>query len=64
MLDILGKEIELGDRVAFSRSTYSTLKHGVVVGITEKKIRIQESHYNENTLKFPDQVAVVEKGNA
>jgi FMN-dependent NADH-azoreductase len=63
MRDILGKEIDLGDKVAFSESSYAVLQHGVVSGMTDKRIRIQYPR-GGTTLKAPTQVAIVEKFNA
>jgi hypothetical protein len=74
MFDAIGKRIEYQDRVVFSNSggETSTLLSGQVIGFTEKKIRIrtprplwQRESRGEfmEILKFPEQLAVVEKNN-
>lgn len=64
MRDSLGKEIDVGDRVVYSHSRYADLRHGRVVAITSRMIRIQALDHAGSVLKTSSQVAIVEKFDA
>jgi hypothetical protein len=72
MYDALNENVEVGYKVVYSDSAgeTSSLKSGIVIGFTEKKIRIktlrplwQRERQGDfmDILKFPEQVAVVER---
>lgn len=38
MVDLLGREIKIGDVVAFAKASHADLETGVVTGFTKKKV--------------------------
>lgn len=57
MIDIAGKEISVGHKVAITVSGYECLRVATVIGFTPKKVKV-DTGSSEYT-KFPDQVAVI-----
>lgn len=67
MKDVVGKELNIGDRIVMipQNGYTSALAVGIVEGFTPHKVRIRVTNkvwqYSDDTcLKFPEQVAVVE----
>lgn len=57
LLDIAGREIEVGDLVATGRSKYSDVKMGVIVGFTKSSARIAYFDDYEGRLGSPTVLA-------
>lgn len=55
MLDCLGKELQIGDKIVAADGKYAELLIGEVVGFTDKKIKLKAvlaSRQNDESLEF------------
>lgn len=62
MIDRLGREVEIGDRVVFIPNHYKELRIGEIVSITKQKVRIKEEvgpYYERTYIKSSDQFAKI-----
>lgn len=64
MRDALDREIEPGDRVAYSEHSTSQFTFNTVIGFTAKKVRLAVQHPWQGDLKDPTRLLIVEKGSA
>ena len=67
MIDVTGKQLSVGDKVAFIPQNGYTcaLSVGVIIGFTKQKVRIQLtnkcwSYSDDECLKYPEQCSKVE----
>lgn len=62
MKDIMGKELAIGDRVAFNPPTYKGLALAMITGFTPKMVKLSFRYNREDchTVAFPRDVAKVE----
>lgn len=59
-LDVIGKELAIGDRVAFCLGgTGTVMRTGTVIKFTKKQVLIQHSGQNSATYRHFDSVAKV-----
>ncbi len=61
MNDFFGRPLATGDKVAYIECHYRSLKHGEIVAMTPKKVRVRyatayRSQPFDGTLRFPGEV--------
>lgn len=64
MKDLLGQDLQIGDRVVTTTSHYETLSVGYIDSFTPKGARVKASpdaDYRWTKLKFSDQLVRVDK---
>lgn len=54
--DFFGRQLGIGDRVAFVRNGYRELRHGEIVGLNEKQATIKDLDY-DGPENFADRMA-------
>jgi hypothetical protein len=60
MQDVAGKQLSVGQRVATTVSGYEELQVGTVYGFSPKKVKIMLQEDDEEILRLPYQVAIIE----
>jgi hypothetical protein len=50
-LDILGRELAVGDRVVYADGPYSDLEIGIVVKLTPKMVRVKHEKSGNETVR-------------
>lgn len=61
MTDAFGRELAIGDSVAYISTTYTKAASqnlGIVTGFTDKKIRIETDKYHDQVLCYPRYVVL------
>lgn len=62
MSDLLGNEINKGDRVVYTLRDCGQLRVGLCINLTPKKVKILvNGKRKEKTYRYPDEVVVIKK---
>lgn len=61
MVDFVGTKIEKGDVVIFTERDKGSLKSGIVMNFTTKKVKIFQGEKAGKTHRFPDEVVTLGK---